>query len=203
MGAKVKKMRFRRFRPDPRRALKPEPRQDRNPSLAKAECPRCHHRFETMYRYCFAQCKCGWMLSVEPAPRYGRTDRYWPVTIDALKQVAPSGWEEAKEWPGIGDEITLRCKVCGGPRPMTQRLKEAGAIIVMTCNTCGTAYPDAAATRSAISAKIQDWVRTGKATVHHGADGKPIGIKLPSHEDVMDEADLRKMQQAEQDGSKG
>ena len=192
---------------DPRARIADRP-QPQGPALARFVCPRCAHESATRYRFTFAVCPCGWLIKIEPAPKYGKLDdhgrtdtSYAPINIDEVRQVAPPGWEDAKDWNRSGgDPIRRACQACGRLTYQDHRHPPDGSRFhVTTCQKCGTAHPDQKELRAGINSVIGVWRQQGKAKEVPAADGKPRGVILPSHAEVEEEADLRAMLEKQQE----
>ena len=176
-------------RPDPQR----KPKQ-----TATAVCPRCDTGSTTRYRYCFMICRCGWWLRIEPMPRYGNTNpEHWPITVDEVRQVAPDGWEDAAKWPAMGAASRRQCQRCRAITVQTPRT--SGHLVVTTCVDCDYAHPDQEESRTAVRDCMESWYRRDLVKVVYGDDGSPCGVRMPSHEDVIAEEDLKALQQTQQD----
>lgn len=187
----------RRF--DPRLPADAQPRQRTKPKqTATIHCPRCNRRSTVRYRYSFAICACGWFLRIEPMARYGRTDfESWPVTVDEVRRVAPDGWEDAHRLPPTGATVWRTCTACKMKRVQTPR---TAGLVVTTCVICDTAHPDGAATAEAVRACMESWDRRGLVKHEYGEDGQLRGVRMPSHEDIDDDAEIRQQLLAEQEG---
>ena len=174
----------------------PAPKKKR-PTTCDFTCPVCEAIETTRYEYCFAISACGTFLRIEPQPTWGHVDGGWTVRVDAVRRVAPVGWESAVDWPASAETRRRPCTEC--TKTTEHSVRPRDGFEVTTCNVCGDAYPDDMATRIATVETIENWVKRNLAKVHDGRDGQPRGVQMPTYGDVVDDAELDRMLRRQQE----